>query len=166
MKREFQRAQSPPRQPGIAPSPAPPPGDPDQLPRNDRRPSPFLHPVRASEYRRARAQRRSFVSDIDDLERANQVFDLRLKQRVSVLARVAVFLQLFIADCAFGVYLGYNISTNRPIATAAINAWLGAVVIQVIGILYIITRYLFPSQGTKINRRHRDAKQEADRSNN
>jgi len=50
--------------------------------------------------------------------------------------------QLAVADAAFLIYGFYN---DWRIPVAAVDAWLGATIVQVIGALMVIARALFPS---------------------
>jgi hypothetical protein len=57
-------------------------------------------------------------------------------------ALAAMGVQVLIADVAFYIY-GYENRWHIP--SSAIDVWLGAVVVQVIGVVLVIARSLFPS---------------------
>jgi hypothetical protein len=78
----------------------------------------------------------------DDLERRKRESDLGLRRVVGYGALTLMALQIATADVAF--YL-YGASNSWDIPVAAINGWLAATVIQVVSIVLVITRYLFPS---------------------
>jgi hypothetical protein len=59
-------------------------------------------------------------------------------------ALIAAGIQVLIADTAFYIY-GYENHWHVP--ASAIDAWLAATVIQVIGVVLVIVRSLFPSAG-------------------
>jgi hypothetical protein len=62
-------------------------------------------------------------------------------------ALIAMGIQILIADVAFYWY-GYEHVVHRhhwQIPTGAIQVWIGATVVQVIGIVLVIARSLFPS---------------------
>lgn len=103
-------------------------------------------PRDASVVRKARRRwwpGRSFpLHSTADIKRADQRLDLLLKRLVAGFALLAVAGQLFIADLVFWRYASCGLNWNLP--TESIQTWLGATVIQVLGILYVITRYLFP----------------------
>jgi len=50
--------------------------------------------------------------------------------------------QLLIADTAFYVY---GFANGWDIPTAAITTWLGATVIQIVGVVLVIAKNLFPA---------------------
>ncbi len=59
----------------------------------------------------------------------------------------AMVIQIIIADVAFYIY-GYEHVENGhfwAIPAGAIQVWLGATVVQVIGVVLVIARSLFPS---------------------
>ena len=53
-------------------------------------------------------------------------------------------LQIAIADTVFVVYA---IENDWDIPVVAINVWLVAAVVQVVGLAHTVARYLFPSVG-------------------
>lgn len=71
--------------------------------------------------------------------------DLKLSKVVGYGALGLMAGQVLIADTAFFFY-GFN--NGWAIPAAAMDAWLAAAVIQVIGVVLVITRYLFPGGGT------------------
>ena len=70
-----------------------------------------------------------------------------LRKKVAKYAYIATAVQIAVADAVFIVYAWAGVSWNVP--TAAIAAWLSATVVQVIAVLLVITRYLFPEGGRK-----------------
>lgn len=58
-------------------------------------------------------------------------------------ALIAMAIQVLIADAAFFIY-GY--SNHWRVPSSAIEVWLAAVVVQVIGVVLVIVRSLFPSR--------------------
>ena len=74
-----------------------------------------------------------------------QVSDLGLSRLVAYGALALMAVQIAAANTAFFLY-GFENGWSIPVA--AINAWLAATVIQVIGVVLVITRYLFPSSGS------------------
>jgi hypothetical protein len=70
--------------------------------------------------------------------------DLKLSKVVGYGALGLMAGQVLIADTAFFLY-GFGNDWNVP--AAAMDAWLTAAVIQVIGVVLVITRYLFPGSG-------------------
>ena len=73
-------------------------------------------------------------------KRDKQEIDLRRTYAVGLIVILSV--QLVIADVVFVVYAWAG--KNWDLSTAVIDTWLGAVVVQVIGVVAIVTRHLFP----------------------
>lgn len=80
--------------------------------------------------------------DSRKIDLARKEADLRLSKVVGYGALMLMAAQLTVADSAFFLYGEGN---AWKIPAAVINAWLAAVVIEVIGVVLVITRYLFPS---------------------
>jgi hypothetical protein len=70
--------------------------------------------------------------------------DRRLKLSYATWLRRSLAIQLLIADAVFVAYAwagrGWNL---EPLV---INVWLGATVVQVIGVVLVVTRHLFPQR--------------------
>ena len=85
---------------------------------------------------------RQRLAAIRDLE-----LDISLKRRY---ARVLLWLlggQLAVAD---GVFIAYaQVGAHWKLSTSVINGWLGATLIEVVGIVLVVTRYLFPRRDTQ-----------------
>ena len=86
---------------------------------------------------RLEADRRQVVVD-----RARS--DLKLSKWVGYGAMALVVGQIVVADKAFFDY-GHAYAWRIPVT--AISAWLGAIVIQIVGVVLVITKYLFPPTG-------------------
>lgn len=67
-----------------------------------------------------------------------------LRKKVAACVYIATAVQVVVADVAFYLYAGAGQGWDVP--TQAISVWLGATVVQVIAVLLVITRYLFPSR--------------------
>jgi hypothetical protein len=82
----------------------------------------------------------------EDLQNAGQVQILKFRGVYAWVLIGALVGQLIVADVVFILYaclgVGWNIS--QPI----IGAWLGAAVVQVIGVVLVVTRSLFPGAQT------------------
>jgi hypothetical protein len=101
--------------------------------------------------KRARRRRRIELMSSDELVTEGRRHDLILRKRVAAFALWGVSAELLIANAVFVAYAWIGKDWNLP--TAAINVWVGATVIQIFGILYVITNYLFPKSGTPLSRR-------------
>jgi hypothetical protein len=86
----------------------------------------------------------------EELATEGRRHDLILRKRVGAFALYGVSAELLIANAVFVAYAWKGKHWNVP--TAAINVWVGATVVQIFGILYVITNYLFPKSGTPLSR--------------
>lgn len=84
------------------------------------------------------ANRASF----DGLNRQKRKNEVDLHRRVGNGALLLMVAQLVIADAAFYIY-GFKNGWHIP--TAAITTWLAATVIQIVGVVLVIAKSLFPS---------------------
>lgn len=91
-----------------------------------------------------------------ELERARQEVETkreRDKQEIELRRTYANGLlriltgQLVIADAVFVAFAWAGKDWN--LSTAVIDTWLGAVVVQVIGVVLVVTRHLFPQRDSK-----------------
>lgn len=66
-----------------------------------------------------------------------------------VWAEVVVAVVLFLSAIGIGVYLwaSFWVRQEMPDSSVLIT-WLSSTVVEVIGIMYVIARYLFPQSGT------------------
>jgi hypothetical protein len=99
---------------------------------------------------RARRKRRLELMSSEELATESRRHDLGLRKRVGTFAIVGVSAELIIANAVFVLYAW--LGQHWKVPTGAINVWLGATVVQVVGILYVITNYLFPKSGTPLGR--------------
>lgn len=87
------------------------------------------------------------AADIDHRKRKaeadNAELDVNLKKIIGRAALVLMGLQVVIADMAFFFY-GFALEWDVP--EAVIIGWMTATVVQVIGVVLIIARHLFPGQ--------------------
>jgi hypothetical protein len=83
-----------------------------------------------------------------------QIEEHNLRKRVAKYAYIATAAQIVVADGVFVIYAWVGMSWEVP--TPAIAAWLSATVVQVIAVLLVITRYLFPDGGRKRRNRPQD----------
>jgi hypothetical protein len=79
----------------------------------------------------------------DEIQTANERLKLRLRKWLAIIAGCAALAQVATADIVFILYASHGRHWNVP--TAAIQAWLAATVVQVIGVVLVITRSLFPA---------------------
>lgn len=99
--------------------------------------------------KRARRRRRIELMSSDELATEGRRHDLILRKRIGIFAIIGVSAELIIANAVFITYAWAGEHWKVP--TAAIDVWLAATVIQIFGILYVITNYLFPKSGTPLS---------------
>lgn len=75
-------------------------------------------------------------------EQANR----RLRYPVAIAALVVMVLQVAASNVIFGWYGDTN---GWDVPPLAISAWLGATVVEVIGVVLVVVNYLFPAEGRK-----------------
>jgi len=90
-----------------------------------------------------RRQPRQAMTD-GEIQTANEHLKLRLRRGIAIFAGLTALGQVICADVVFVLYAQRGMHWRLPVS--AIEAWLAATVIQVIGIVLVITRSLFPTQ--------------------
>jgi hypothetical protein len=78
----------------------------------------------------------------DEIITENEQVKLNLRRRIGWFALLLTAAQVACADVVFIIYASLGMHWRVP--TAAIQAWLAATVVQVIGIVLVIVRSLFP----------------------
>ena len=68
--------------------------------------------------------------------------DLGLRRLVANWALGLALAQIVVADVGFFIY---GFTNHWHVPAAAIDAWLAATVVEVISVVLVITRYLFPA---------------------
>ena len=82
---------------------------------------------------------------MDDIKADDAELTVKLKGVLAVSAFIAVGAQLAIADYLF---FRYGSANHWDVATEVIVTWLSATVVEVLGVVVIIARHLFPSAGS------------------
>lgn len=80
--------------------------------------------------------------DHHGLEGADHKQDIELKKTYAKWLLILVAAQLAVADAVFVAYAWAGV--NWDLETAVVQAWLGATMIELVGVALVITRYLFP----------------------
>ena len=86
-----------------------------------------------------------FEGERRGLENQDRQQDVKLKRRYANGALFAIGTQLLVADAVFVVYGWRN---HWQLAPEVMLGWLSATVVEVIGVVLVITRYLFPAGGS------------------
>lgn len=82
------------------------------------------------------------LPSIDRLRQRNLQQDIDLKKKYANWLLGTMIGQLVIADTVFVVYAWHGV--DWELSATVINAWLIATLVEIIGIVLVVTRYLFP----------------------
>jgi hypothetical protein len=85
------------------------------------------------------------------LKRRDRGQTIKLRWGLALFAIIAVSVQILVANLIFGWYMWANGWRNLP--SEIMIAWMSATVVEVIGIVVIIARNLFPSSQRAMTRR-------------
>jgi Na+/H+ antiporter NhaA len=82
------------------------------------------------------------------LQRRDLAQDIKLKKWYAIALLAGLGVQMAIAD---GVFIAYaQVGAHWNIDASVMQAWLSATVVEVVGVVFVVTRYLFPRR----DRRH------------
>lgn len=70
--------------------------------------------------------------------------DIRNRRRIANWAIGGMVFQLVVAN---GVFIAYALTMGSKLDVGALQVWLGTTVVQIIGVVLVITQYLFPPSG-------------------
>lgn len=87
------------------------------------------------------------VSEFDKIDQQDRTQDIALKRMVAKFATRTMATQLVVADA---VFIAYGFGEHWRMPVAAIEVWLAATVIEVIGVVLVIAKYLFPANGAGV----------------
>ena len=81
----------------------------------------------------------------EDPRRQDHERDIELKELYAKSLLIGLGVALLVADLIFAGYcVACVFRENVQVPVTAIECWLGATVVQVVGVVTIVTRYLFP----------------------
>jgi hypothetical protein len=83
-----------------------------------------------------------YIDETTDLARRERETDLRLKQWYANWLLKGLAAQIFIVNLFFLLYASIGVGWNVP--QAVISVWFSATVVEVVGVVAIVTRHLFP----------------------
>ncbi|OII27569.1 hypothetical protein [Frigoribacterium sp. MCBA15_019] len=109
-------------------------------------------PLSASLRRRRWPWSRKQPTSLEEVVLADHDLDVRLKALVARWSVGAMIGQLVVADGVFVLYAW--LGRDWDIEPAVILGWLSATVVEVIGIVVIVARYLFPKDGHRWSQHH------------
>jgi hypothetical protein len=90
-------------------------------------------------------EERSPIDRLDETRAEDYAQDVRLKGRYAMWLLGAMMVQLGIADAGFLLYAWLGVAWN--VTPRLIEFWLSATVVEIVGIVLVVTRYLFPRRG-------------------
>lgn len=99
----------------------------------------------ADDERKAFGAPASAKSRMDKIREDDAAQTVKLKKMLAIGTFIAIGAQLLIADLAF---FRYGKANKWEIDTAVMITWLSATVIEVLGVVVIIARHLFPKSTT------------------
>jgi hypothetical protein len=112
---------------------------------------PVATPATAGDLLRDRKVEEKAPTNYRDQKQAQRLLQRReeheLRKTVATWVYRATAVQVAAADVVFIIYAWVGRDWDVPVE--AISAWLGATVVQVIAVLLVITRYLFPAHRRK-----------------
>lgn len=85
---------------------------------------------------------------IADLRFKDHEFDHRLKKMLGYEGMAAAFVQLVVANAVFIVYLLVAACHGREVSAVVVAGWFSATVVEVLGIVAIVAKYLYPAAGS------------------
>lgn len=77
-----------------------------------------------------------------EVTRAARRQDIALKRRYAVWLLWVLVGRLAVADAVFVVYA--HVGEAWTLSTAVVDSWLAATLLEVVGIVYVVTQHLFP----------------------
>ncbi len=86
--------------------------------------------------------------ELDRVRRQDAAQDVRLKRLYAYFLPGVMVAQLAVADLGFFLYAWLGVGWR--IETSIMHVWLGATVVEVIAIVLVVTRYLFPRRDLAI----------------
>lgn len=70
--------------------------------------------------------------------------DIRNRRRIANWAIGGMIFQIVVADL---VFVAYGLHMGKALEVGALQVWLATTVVQVVGVVVVITQYLFPAAG-------------------
>jgi hypothetical protein len=81
---------------------------------------------------------------LQNLSEQNQAQEIRLRRFYATWLLVGLGVELLIANTVFVLYAA--VGKHWKLEAAVIDVWLGQTVVQVVGIVLVVTRHLFPDR--------------------
>ncbi|NLE80481.1 MAG: hypothetical protein GX610_13015 [Rhodococcus sp.] len=92
------------------------------------------------------------VEALHKLKLDDHALDYQLKKQIGTFSRCAVIAQLVVTNLGFIAYFAcMTWGLHREIPAQVMIAWLSTTTIEIIGIVLVVTKYLFPDSGNNWN---------------
>lgn len=93
------------------------------------------------------------ASDLHDARMADHAIDSNLKKLVGRVAMWGLVGQLAVVNMGFGAHVYWTQWVLREsLPETVMIAWFSSTVVEVIGVVYVVAKYLFPESGNDWNR--------------
>jgi hypothetical protein len=91
-----------------------------------------------------RAQAAKLEAEVEALREAlsSETQNRKLRYPIAIAALLVMVLQVFVSNAIFG---WYGDSNAWDISAAAISAWMGTTVVEVVAVVLVVMNYLFPN---------------------
>jgi hypothetical protein len=84
---------------------------------------------------------------LQNLPERNQAQEIQLRRFYATWLLVGLGIELLIANAVFVLYAA--VGRHWKLEAAVVDVWLGQTVVQVVGIVHVVTRHLFPEGEAK-----------------
>jgi predicted Kef-type K+ transport protein len=100
------------------------------------------------QFRVEQAEAAKLEAEVDTLRErlASDEQSRRLRYPIAIGALLVMVLQVVVSNAIFGWYGDAN---AWDISAAAISAWMGTTVVEVVAVVLVVMNYLFPNRGRK-----------------
>jgi hypothetical protein len=82
------------------------------------------------------------------LRTKDRLLDIELKEAYAYALLIGLGVQILIADAVFVAYAWKGV--HWAVTASVMDVWLGATVVEVIGVVYVVTRSLFPRRDIQL----------------
>lgn len=79
-------------------------------------------------------------------ELATEVQNRELRRPIAIAALILMVLQVIASNA---IFVWYGATNHWDISAAAISAWMGTTVVEVVGVVLVVMNYLFPKPRSK-----------------
>jgi len=88
------------------------------------------------------------INGLHGLRNRDHEVDIELKKSIGRFARRAAGVQLIAANAVVIAYVIWALAKGLDISVQIISVWFSVVVVEVIGVLFVVSNYIFPKRGS------------------